>query len=208
MREEQNFSHKNVQINKSSNKVDNKTLFYNYSPQGPCFKANSNDLNENIINIFNELNNSSTLKGGLKKPYNKGFIDSNSESIIDFNVILQFNRLTGEINDSNNFDSIKQIDCENKKVIYDSNKRKDNGNNNNNSEQSNDTDYPNYAIILMNELIENTKNLQATYQDVFNISDTFPSKDTENMCDILLEFNNNTVPAWKKGTTLIVGDFI
>ena len=28
------------------------------------------------------------------------------------------------------------------------------------------------------------------------------------MCDVLLELNNNTVPAWKKGTTLIDGDFI
>ena len=29
---------------------------------------------------------------------------------------------------------------------------------------------------------------------------------TENKCDVLLELNNNTVPAWKKGTTLIVSD--
>ena len=60
----------------------------------------------------------------------------------------------------------------------------------------------------MKELIENAKKLQATYQDVFNISDTLQSKNTENKCDVLLELNNNTVPAWKKGTTLIIGDSI
>ena len=38
----------------------------------------------------------------------------------------------------------------------------------------------------MKKLIENPKNLQATYQDVFNISDTLPSNDTENNCDVLL----------------------
>ena len=47
----------------------------------------------------------------------------------------------------------------------------------------------------MKELPENVKNLQATYQDLFNIADTLQSKDTENKCDILLELNNNTVPA-------------
>ena len=78
-------------------------------------------------------------------------------------------------------------------------------NNNNSSEQRNDADID-FAIIQMKELIENVKNLQTTYQGVFNISDTLQSKDTENKCDILLELNNNTVPAWKKGTTLIVGD--
>ena len=31
---------------------------------------------------------------------------------------------------------------------------------------------------------------------------------TENKCDVLLELNNNTVPAWKKGTTFIAGDSI
>ena len=60
LRDEQIFSYKNIQINKSSKKVDNETFFYNDSPQGPSFKKNSNDLNENIINIFDELNNSFT----------------------------------------------------------------------------------------------------------------------------------------------------
>ena len=91
--------------------------------------------------------------------------------------------------------------------MYDSNKRNDNNNNNNGSEQSNDADID-FAIIQMKELIENLKTLQATYQDVFNISDTLSSKDTENKCDVLLELNNNTVPAWKKGTTLIVSDSV
>ena len=36
----------------------------------------------------------------------------------------------------------------------------------------------------MKELIENVKNLQVTYQDVFNISNTLPTKDIENKCDI------------------------
>ena len=35
----------------------------------------------------------------------------------------------------------------------------------------------------MKELPENVKNLQATYQDLFNIADTLQSKDTENKCD-------------------------
>ena len=52
-------------------------------------------------------------------------------------------------------------------------------NNNNSSEQRNDADND-FAIIQMKELIENVKNLQTTYQDVFNISDTLQSKDTEN----------------------------
>ena len=51
----------------------------------------------------------------------------------------------------------------------------------------------------MKELIENVKKLQTTYEDFFNISDTLQSKVTEKKCD---------VPAWKKGTTLIVGDSI
>ena len=55
---EQKFPYKNVQINKSSNKVDNETVFHSCSAQEPCFKENGNDLNENIINIFDELNNS------------------------------------------------------------------------------------------------------------------------------------------------------
>ena len=56
-------------------------------------------------------------------------------------------------------------------IIYDSNKRNGRNNNNNNSKQSNDADID-FAIIQMKELIENVKNLQATYQEVFNISDT------------------------------------
>ena len=52
-------------------------------------------------------------------------------------------------------------------------------NNNNSSGQRNDADND-FAIIQMKELIENVKNLQTTYQDVFNISDTLQSKDTEN----------------------------
>ena len=44
LRDEQIFSHKNVQVNKSSNKVDNETVFHNCSPHGPGFKENSNDL--------------------------------------------------------------------------------------------------------------------------------------------------------------------
>ena len=50
----------------------------------------------------------------------------------------------------------------------------------------------------MKELIKNLKNLQATYQDVFNISDTLPSNDTENNCDILLQPNNNAVQYGRK----------
>ena len=50
----------------------------------------------------------------------------------------------------------------------------------------------------MKKLIENPKNLQATYQDVFNISDTLPSNDTENNCDILLQPNNNAVQYGRK----------
>ena len=49
---------------------------------------------------------------------------------------------------------------------------------NNSSEQINDAEND-FAIFQMKELIENVKNLQATYQDVFNISDTLPSKDTD-----------------------------
>ena len=67
LRDEYNFSYENVQINKSSNNVDNETVFNNYSPQGPYFKENSNDLNENIINILDELNNSSTLSNRAMK---------------------------------------------------------------------------------------------------------------------------------------------
>ena len=123
-RAEQIFSYKNVQINKSSNKIDNETVFHNCSPQGPGFKDNSN-----IINIFDELNNSFTLKDDFKQLCNKTFIDVNSESIIDFNIDPQFSRLTCETNDS-----IKHIGGKNNRVIYDSNKMNDN-NNNNSSEQ-------------------------------------------------------------------------
>ena len=185
MRDEQNFSYKNVQTNKSSNKFDNETVFHNCSPQGPCLKENSNDLKDNLVNIFDELNNASTLKDDFKQPCNEAVFEDNSEPIIDFNVNPQFNRLTCEINDSNKFDSIKQIHGENNKVIHGSNNRNDNNNNNNSSEQSNDGDID-FAIIQMENLIENVKNIQATYQDVFNISDTLQSNDTENKCDVLL----------------------
>ena len=109
LRDEENFSYKNYQINKSSNKVDNETVFHNCSPQGPCLKENSNDLKDNLVNIFDELNNASTLKDDFKQPCNETFIDNNSEPITDFNVDLQFN-------DSNIFESIKQIDYESNKV--------------------------------------------------------------------------------------------
>ena len=33
LRDEQNFSYKNVQIKSSSNQVDSETVFHNYSPQ-------------------------------------------------------------------------------------------------------------------------------------------------------------------------------
>ena len=60
----------------------------------------------------------------------------------------------------------------------------------------------------MKELIGNVKKGPTTYQyiDVFNIPDPLPLKDNENKCDVLLKLNNNTFPAWKKGTILIVGD--
>ena len=173
LHDEQIFSYKKVQINKRTNKVNNDTVLHNCSPQGSGFKENSNDLNENVINIFDELNNSFTLKNDFKQPYSKAFIDDNSESIIDFNIDPQFSRLTCETNDS-----IKQISGENICYIC-SNKMNDNNNNNNSSQQRNDTDID-FAIIQMKEPIENIMNLQTTYQDVFNISDTLQSKDTEN----------------------------
>ena len=74
----------------------------------PCFKENSNHSKDKIINIFDELNNASTLKDDFKQPCNEAFICSNSEPIIDFSVDTQFNRVTCENNDSNNFNSIKQ----------------------------------------------------------------------------------------------------
>ena len=122
---------------------------------------------------------SNCCKDDVKQPDSESFIGNNSEPIIDFNFNPQFNRLTCEINDSNNFDSTKQIDGENNNVIQDSNKRNDN-NNNNSSEQSNDGDND-FAIIQMKNLIENVKYIQATYRDVFSISDTLQSKDTENI---------------------------
>ena len=39
-----------------------------------------------MINIFDELNNTSALKDDFKQPCNEAFIDNNSEPIIDFNV--------------------------------------------------------------------------------------------------------------------------
>ena len=51
----------------------------------------------------------------------------------------------------------------------------------------------------MKELIENVWKLLTTYEDFFNISDTLQSKDTEKKC---------AVPAWKKGTAVIVGGSI
>ena len=127
-----------------------------------CFKENSNDLKNGIINIFDELNNAFILKDDFKQTCNEAFIDNNSEPIIDFNVDSQFNRLTCEINDSNNFDSIKQIDGENNKVVHDSNKRNDDNNNNNSTEQSNDGDID-FAIIQMKNLIEDVKNIYTGY---------------------------------------------
>ena len=78
---------KNVQINKSSNKVNKETVFHNCSPQGTCFKANSNDLNENIIDIFDELNNSCTLKDDFKQPCNKAFIDDTVNQLMILTLI-------------------------------------------------------------------------------------------------------------------------
>ena len=83
-----------------------------------------------------------------------------------------------------------KIDGENNNVIYDSNKRNSNNNNSNNSSgQRNDADID-FAIIQMKELTENVKNLQVMYQDVFNISDTLQSKDTENKGGVLLKLNH------------------
>ena len=48
--------------------------------------------------------------------------------------------------------------------------------------------------------------LHATYQDVVNISDPLSLKDSENKSDVLSQLNGDTVPAWRIGTTLIVGD--
>ena len=94
-------------------------------------------------------------------------------------------------------DSIKQIDVENNKVVFisESNKRNGNNSNNNNSEQINDA-VIDFAIIQMKELIENVKNLQATYQYVFNISHFLPIKDIENKCDV---FWNSTATQSQHG---------
>ena len=87
LRDKQNFSYENVQINKSSNKVDNETVFHNCSPQGPCFKENSNDLKDNIINISDELNNASTFKDDFKEPCNEAFIDNTVNQLLTLTLI-------------------------------------------------------------------------------------------------------------------------
>ena len=91
--------------------------------------------------------------------------------------------------------TLTALNKENNKGIHDSNKMIDKNNNNNSSEQSNDG-YIDFFIIQMKNCIEHVKNMQAKHQDVFNISDNLQSKDTENKCDVLLELENNTVPAW------------
>ena len=195
LRDKQNLSYKYVQINETSNKVDNETVFHNCSQQDNVFKEKNNDLKDIIINKFYEFNNASTLKDDFTQPGNEAFIDNNSEPIIEFNFDSQFNRLTCQVNDSNKFDSIKQIDSENNKVIHDSNKRNDNSNNNNSSEQSNDDDID-LATIQMKNIIEIAKNIQATHQvtyHVFNTSNTLQSEDTKSKCDVLLELKNNSL---------------
>ena len=52
---------------KAKNKIITICLRHNYNLHGPCFIENSNNLNENIINIIDELNNSSTLKDDFKE---------------------------------------------------------------------------------------------------------------------------------------------
>ena len=67
----------------------------------------------------------------------------------------------------------------------------------------------------MKELKENVKNLQATYQDVFNISETLPLKNTGNKCVVgaqqqhspSIEEKNNSVSHLKK-TVLFMLDLI
>ena len=67
----------------------------------------------------------------------------------------------------------------------------------------------------MKELKENGKNLQATYQDVFNISETLPLKNTGNKCVVgaqqqhssSIEEKNNSVSHLKK-TVLFMLDLI
>ena len=125
----------------------------------------------------------------------KAFIDDNSESIIDFNIDPQFNRLTCKTNNS-----IKQIVGENNRVLYDSNKMNNDNNDNNNGEQRNDADID-FALIQMKELIENVKNLQTTHQDVVNTSDTLQSKDTEIKCDKLLYNLHIRISCWNSRTT-------
>ena len=87
MRGEQNVSYKNVEINESSNKVDNETVFHSCSPRGPCFKENSNDLKDNIINISDELNNASTFKDDFKEPCNEAFIDNTVNQLLTLTLI-------------------------------------------------------------------------------------------------------------------------
>lgn len=111
LRDNQNFYYKNVQINKSYNKVDSKTIFRKYSSWGQYFVETSNYLIENIINTFDELNNSSTLKYDFKQPWIETFTRNNSESVIDFDP--QSNMLYNKTSDTSNFDSIKQINIEN-----------------------------------------------------------------------------------------------
>ena len=84
--------------------------------------------------------------------------------------------LTCEINDSNNFNSTKQIDVKIIKLYMIATKG---------TIRTIITTAVNkatmliltFAIIQIKEPIENVKNLQATYQDVFNISETLQSKD-------------------------------
>ena len=67
----------------------------------------------------------------------------------------------------------------------------------------------------MKELKENVKNLQATYQDVFNISETLPLKNTGNKCVVgaqqqhspSIEEKNNSVSHLNK-TVLFMLDLI
>ena len=87
LRDEQNFSNKNVQINKSSIKTDNESIFRNCSPLGSCFKENSNDLKDNIINIIDELNNASTLKDDVKQPCNKFLLTTTVNQLLILTLI-------------------------------------------------------------------------------------------------------------------------
>ena len=123
LRDNQHFYYKNVQINKNYKKVDSKTIFRKYSWWGQYFVETSNYLIENIINTFDELSNSSTLKYDFKQPWIETFPHNNSESVIDFDP--QWSMLYNKISDTSNFVSIKQIDIENNDVLYDSNQKND-----------------------------------------------------------------------------------